>query len=108
VHASSTTPQTGTVYLICTSAGEVGIDMSADHLVCDLTPFDSMAQRFGRVNRFGTGDARIDLVHVKTDANLESGGGKAGTSNLKASKKSELFERARELTLALLQLSAIM
>jgi CRISPR-associated endonuclease/helicase Cas3 len=52
-----------TVYLVCTAAGEVGVDMSAGHLVCDLTPFDSMAQRFGRVNRYGTGDARIDVVH---------------------------------------------
>ena len=52
----------GTVYLICTSAGEVGVDISADHLVCDLTPFDSMAQRFGRVNRYGKGDAEIDVV----------------------------------------------
>ena len=57
------TPQPGTVYLVCTSAGEVGIDISADHLVCDLTPFDSMAQRLGRVNRFGTGDARVDVVY---------------------------------------------
>jgi len=56
-------PRNGTVYLICTSAGEVGVDMSADHLICDVTPFDSMAQRFGRVNRFGIGDARIDVVH---------------------------------------------
>jgi CRISPR-associated endonuclease/helicase Cas3 len=53
----------GTVYLLCTSAGEVGVNISADHLVCDLTPFDSMAQRFGRVNRFGDGSARIDVVH---------------------------------------------
>jgi CRISPR-associated endonuclease/helicase Cas3 len=52
----------GTVYLVCTSAGEVGVNLSADHLVCDLTPFDSMAQRFGRVNRFGDGQARIDVV----------------------------------------------
>lgn len=43
----------GTVYLVCTSAGEVGVNISADHLICDLTPFDSMAQRFGRVHRFG-------------------------------------------------------
>jgi CRISPR-associated endonuclease/helicase Cas3 len=43
----------GTVYLICTSAGEVGVNISADHLNCDLTTFESMAQRFGRVNRFG-------------------------------------------------------
>jgi CRISPR-associated endonuclease/helicase Cas3 len=58
----------GTVYLVCTSAGEVGIDISADHLVCDLMPFDSMAQRFGRVNRFGEGDARIDVVYESFDA----------------------------------------
>ncbi|MCP9452385.1 MAG: type I-U CRISPR-associated helicase/endonuclease Cas3, partial [Nitrospira sp.] len=57
-------PAQGTVYLVCTSAGEVGVDISADHMVCDLTPFDSMAQRLGRVNRFGDGDASIDVVHV--------------------------------------------
>jgi len=54
--------ESGTVYLVCTAAGEVGVDMSADHLVCDLAPFDSMAQRLGRVNRFGDGDARVDVV----------------------------------------------
>jgi len=62
-------PKKGTVYLVCTSAGEVGVDISADHLVCDLTPLDSMSQRFGRVNRFGKGDAHIDVVHP-----LRSGG----------------------------------
>jgi CRISPR-associated endonuclease/helicase Cas3 len=52
------------VYLVCTSAGEVGVNISADHLVCDLTTFESMAQRFGRVNRFGDReDTRIDIVH---------------------------------------------
>jgi CRISPR-associated endonuclease/helicase Cas3 len=55
---------TGAVYLVCTSAGEVGVNISADHLVCDLTAFESMAQRFGRVNRFGNrDDTRIDIVH---------------------------------------------
>lgn len=57
-------PLQGTVYLVCTSAGEVGVDISANHMVCDLTPFDSMAQRLGRVNRFGEGDAQIDIVHL--------------------------------------------
>jgi len=57
-----------TVFLVCTSAGEVGINISADHLVCDLSTFDSMAQRFGRVNRFGNcvdaqDETRIDIVH---------------------------------------------
>lgn len=59
-------PGDRTVYLICTSAGEVGVNISADHLVCDLSTFDSMAQRFGRVNRFGTCvDTQIDIMHPK-------------------------------------------
>ena len=57
----------GTTYLICTSAGEVGVDISADHLVCDLSTFESMAQRFGRVNRFGDRkDTRITVVHPES------------------------------------------
>jgi len=59
-------PQPGTVYLVCTSAGEVGVNLSADHLACDLSSFESMAQRFGRVNRFGIcEDTRIDVVYPK-------------------------------------------
>lgn len=55
---------TETVYLVCTSAGEVGVNISADNLICDLTTFDSMAQRFGRVNRFGErDDTRVDVVY---------------------------------------------
>lgn len=55
--------ESGTVFLVCTSAGEVGVNISADHLVCDLSTFDSMTQRFGRVNRFGNNrDTRIDIV----------------------------------------------
>ena len=65
------TPTPGTVYLVCTSAGEVGIDITADHMVCDLTAFDRMAQRFGRVNRFGAGDANIDIVHHATPEKKE-------------------------------------
>jgi CRISPR-associated endonuclease/helicase Cas3 len=53
-----------TVYLVCTSAGEVGVNISADHLICDLSPFDSMVQRFGRVNRFGDrDDTQIHIFH---------------------------------------------
>lgn len=54
----------GTVYLVCTSAGEVGVNISADHLVCDLSTYESMAQRLGRVNRFGLrSDTRVDVVY---------------------------------------------
>jgi CRISPR-associated endonuclease/helicase Cas3 len=57
-------PGVETVYLVCTSAGEVGVNISADHLICDLSTFESMAQRFGRVNRFGKrDDTRIDIVY---------------------------------------------
>lgn len=64
-------PKAGTVYLVCTSAGEVGVNISADHMVCDLSTFESMAQRFGRVNRFGDcKDTEIRIVHpVKFDKN---------------------------------------
>ena len=57
-------PIDGTVYLVSTSAGEVGVNISADHLVADLTTFESVAQRLGRVNRFGEGDAEVELVAV--------------------------------------------
>jgi CRISPR-associated endonuclease/helicase Cas3 len=62
--AEGVAPQPGTVYLVCTSAGEVGVNISADHLICDLSTFESMAQRFGRVNRFGDRtDTEIHVVH---------------------------------------------
>ncbi|MBP7069699.1 MAG: type I-U CRISPR-associated helicase/endonuclease Cas3 [Methanothrix sp.] len=77
--SSTTIPQPGTVYLICTSAGEVGVNISGDRLVCDLTPFDSMAQRFGRVNRFGNEDSKIDIVYDESmNSRLEI---KSGDSN---------------------------
>jgi len=57
-------PAEGTVFLVCTSAGEVGVNLSADHMVCDLSTLDSMAQRIGRVNRFGDrDDTRVDVIH---------------------------------------------
>jgi CRISPR-associated endonuclease/helicase Cas3 len=58
-----------TVYLVCTSAGEVGVNISADHLVCDLSTFDSMVQRFGRVNRFG--DCSDTEIHILFPAQFE-------------------------------------
>jgi CRISPR-associated endonuclease/helicase Cas3 len=38
-------------FLVATSAGEVGVDLDADGLVCDLAPWERMVQRLGRVNR---------------------------------------------------------
>ena len=55
-------PPEQTRYLVATSAGEVGVDLDADHMVCDLTTLDSMIQRLGRVNRLGRGAAVVDVV----------------------------------------------
>lgn len=102
---SAGTPQNGTVYLVCTSAGEVGVNISADHLICDLAPFDSMAQRFGRVNRFGDGDARIDVVYCasrKVDPNSQHEMASNAKSEGKAKPPSP-FDQACERTLLLLQ-----
>jgi CRISPR-associated endonuclease/helicase Cas3 len=84
--AKNIEPPTGTVFLVATSAGEVGVNLSADDLVCDLSTYESMAQRFGRVNRFGLrDDSEITVVHeTKFDS-------------------AKPIEAARERTLALLQ-----
>jgi len=69
-------PAEGTVYLVATSAGEVGVNISADDLICDLSTYESTAQRFGRVNRFGdTPDTTVELIHpesFKTDDPLDA------------------------------------
>jgi len=84
-----------TVYLICTSAGEVGIDISADHMVCDLSTFDSMAQRLGRVNRYGErADTCIDVVHPTTFGRTDK-----KTGELKADE----IDKRRQKTLELLR-----
>jgi CRISPR-associated endonuclease/helicase Cas3 len=49
-------------FLIATSAGEVGVDLDADHMVCDLVTWERMVQRLGRVNRRGDGHATIVVV----------------------------------------------
>jgi CRISPR-associated endonuclease/helicase Cas3 len=53
--------------LVSTSAGEVGFDLNADHMICDGAPLDSMIQRLGRVNRRGYGDANVHVYVVKAD-----------------------------------------
>ena len=50
-------------FLIATSAGEVGVDLNADHMICDLVAWERMVQRLGRVNRRGNGNARIVVVN---------------------------------------------
>ena len=53
----------GRCFLVSTSAGEVGADLDADHMVCDLTTLDSLIQRLGRVNRSGGRRSEITVVY---------------------------------------------
>ena len=61
-------PDAPSVYLVSTAAGEVGVDLDADHAVMDLATLDSMIQRLGRVNRAGEGDAQVTIVFTTREA----------------------------------------
>jgi CRISPR-associated endonuclease/helicase Cas3 len=49
-------------FVFATSAGEVGVDLDADHMVADLVEWERMIQRLGRVNRRGDGKADVIVV----------------------------------------------
>jgi CRISPR-associated endonuclease/helicase Cas3 len=63
---SSMRPERAT-FVIATSAGEVGVDLDADHMVSDLVAWERMVQRLGRVNRRGEGDATVVIVPAISD-----------------------------------------
>lgn len=92
----------GTVFLVATAAGEVGIDLSADHLVTDLPPFDALAQRLGRVNRYGNGDAEVHVYAetIKQPPNVIAGPDEPD-EDVPRSRKDE-FDHARFFTRQLL------
>ncbi len=94
----------GTVFLVATSAGEVGIDLSADHLVSDLPPFDALAQRLGRVNRYGEGDARVHVFveKLKEPPQTRAAGDDDAEDDEKAGKRKDELEHARYFTRELL------
>ena len=59
-------------FLIATSAGEVGVDLDADDMVCDLVAWERMVQRLGRVNRRAVpGEARIAIIPVADEKEAE-------------------------------------
>ena len=57
-------------FLVATSAGEVGVDLNADHMVCDLVAYERMVQRLGRVNRRGGEDreATVDVLALPPES----------------------------------------
>ena len=68
--ANGNTGSGGPVFLVATSAGEVGVDLDTDHMVCDLVAWERMVQRLGRVNRRGAGKARVLVIDQRlTDKN---------------------------------------
>jgi CRISPR-associated endonuclease/helicase Cas3 len=54
-------------WLVATSAGEVGINISADRLITDLDTLDHLLQRFGRLNRFGETKGIAHLLLSEAD-----------------------------------------
>jgi len=91
-------------FLIATSAGEVGVDLDADHMVCDLVAFERMVQRFGRVNRRGgkRRNATIDVFMVPEVPPEEPKAGASKGTQAKYRQEQNAFE-AREARRAVLQ-----
>jgi len=96
--------QDGTVFLVATSAGEVGIDLSADHLVTDLPPFDALVQRLGRVNRYGEGDAEVHVYceKLKAPPKANADGEDGDEEDDNSGKRKGEYDYARFRTRALL------
>lgn len=93
--APANRPGEGPAVLVSTSAGEVGFDLNADHLVCDAAPLDSLIQRFGRVNRRGDGKAEVHLFAQKQTEK------KGREENVSSAKRS--FESASIVAVATLK-----
>lgn len=65
-------PEEHPAFLVATSAGEVGVDLDADDLVCDLVAWERMVQRLGRVNRRAEpGEARVAVIPVAKEKEAE-------------------------------------
>ena len=84
------------VYLVMTSAGEVGVDLDADHAVMDLATLDSVIQRVGRVNRSGRVEAEVAVVHTRKEEEIPDDGKPPTTRRQK-------LEAARAKTLEVLR-----
>ena len=95
---SETLPAAPT-FLVATSAGEVGVDLDADHLVCDLVAYERMVQRLGRVNRRGGEDrtATVDVFAIRPEL-------KANARKADREEHEKALERYRQRLAPLCQL----
>ena len=83
-------------FLFATSAGEVGIDLDADHMACDLVAWERMVQRLGRVNRRGEGDATVVVVAEPEPKTIEDARQKAASERTaQESREIESVEQTR-------------
>ena len=78
-------------FLVATSAGEVGVDLNADHMVCDLVACERLVQRLGRVNRRGGANrqATIDVFAVQPESKANA----KKADKEKTERAIETFER---------------
>lgn len=60
-------------WLVATSAGEVGIDISCDRLITDLDTADHLLQRFGRLNRFGETEGAAHVMYSPQQVSGDKG-----------------------------------
>ena len=93
------------VYLVTTSAGEVGVDLDADHAVMDLATLDSMIQRLGRVNRMGLAAARVSIVFAEKEASEPENSTKSRARRMDAARARTLgaLRQLRDLSPAALR-----
>lgn len=89
-----------TLYLIGTSAAEVGVDTDADIVLCDMAPLATLTQRLGRLDRLG------HVTESGQAAVMEVYGAAAGKKQIPTAKKiaaglkSETFDPSAELLAA--------
>lgn len=81
-------------FVVATSAGEVGVDLDAEHMVSDLVAWERMVQRLGRVNRRGDGSAKV-VVIVEPPSSKEA----EALRRLSADKYDKDAEQTKDLAL---------
>ena len=58
-------PSKAPVWLVSTSAGEVGVNLTCERMITGLVEADHLLQRFGRLNRFGLSEGEAHLVYTQ-------------------------------------------
>lgn len=58
------------IILVSTQVVEVSLDIDYDIMFTEVSPFDSLVQRFGRVNRRGTKSTSEVHIFINSDSNL--------------------------------------